>query len=47
MEKKKMKTLYNDTVSTTLDSWWDVDKVEYYNDGDVVIYYKEKSKDDK
>ena len=38
-----MKTLYNDTVSTTLDTWWDVDKVEYYNDGDVVIIYKVKS----
>ena len=40
--EKKMKTLYKDTVSTTLDSWWDVDKVEYYNDGEVIIYYTEK-----
>ena len=42
-----MKILYNDTVSTTLDTWYNVDKVEYYNDGDIVIYYTEKSEDGK
>ena len=29
-------------VSTTYDMWYDVEKIEYYKDGEIVIYFKEK-----
>ena len=32
-----------ENISTTYDLWYDIEKIEYYNDGDVVVInYKEK-----
>ena len=30
-------------VSTTYDMWYDIEKIEYYNDGEIIIYYTEKN----
>ena len=30
-------------TSTTYDMWYDIEKIEYYNEGEIILYYKEKS----
>ena len=37
-----MQVTNGENVSTTYDLWYDLEKIEYYNDGDIVISYKEK-----
>ncbi len=32
----------NQNVSTTYDLWYDIDKIEYYGNGKMIIYYTEK-----
>ena len=36
-----MQVTNGENVSTTYDVWYNVKKIEYYNDGDIMIYYKE------
>ena len=37
-----MKITNGENVSTTLDVWCDIKKIEYHNDGEMIIYYVEK-----
>ena len=37
-----MKTTKGENVSTTFDVWCDIQKIEYHNDGEMIIYYTEK-----
>ena len=32
----------NKNVSTTYDMFYDIEKIEYYNDGEITIYFVEK-----
>tara|TARA_R100000152_G_C6562261_1_gene32641 strand:+ start:224 stop:349 length:126 start_codon:yes stop_codon:yes gene_type:complete len=34
-----------DNVTTSWDYWYDIEKIEYYNDGEMIIYYEEKTND--
>ena len=38
-----MQVTNGQNVSTTYDLWYDIEKIEYYNDGDIVIHYTEKN----
>ena len=37
-----MKITKGENVSTTFDVWYDIQKIEYPNDGEMIIYYTEK-----
>ena len=37
-----MKITKGENVSTTFDVWYDIKKIEYHNDGEMIIYYTEK-----
>jgi hypothetical protein len=37
-----MKITKGENVSTTFDVWYDIEKIEYHNDGEMIIYYTEK-----
>jgi len=38
-----MKVTKGENVSTTFDVWYDIQKIEYHNDGEMIIYYTEKN----
>ena len=38
-----MQVTNGENVSTTYDMWYDIEKIEYYNDGEIVIHYEEKN----
>ena len=37
-----MKITNCENVSTTFDVWCNIEKIEYYTDGEMIIYYTEK-----
>ena len=41
--EKKMQVTNGENVSTTYDMWYDIEKIEYYNDGEIIICYTEKN----
>jgi len=38
-----MQVTNGENVSTTYDMWYDIEKIEYYNDGEIVIHYEKKN----
>ena len=38
-----MQLTNGENVSTTLDLWYDIEKIEYYMDGEIIIHYEEKN----
>jgi len=41
-----MQVTNGENVSTTYDLWYDIEKIEYYMDGEIVINYIEKDEED-
>ena len=37
-----MKITKGENVSTTFDVWYNIQKIEYHNDGEMIIHYTEK-----
>ncbi len=38
-----MKLTNTENTSTTYDAWYDIEKIKYKDNGEIIIYYTEKN----